>query len=133
MRVTSSAVLVVLLVLAGCGGADSSFTDDYNRAVKPLSELGQGMGSQPREFDRLARRTQQTRDNLAKLEAPDDAQDEFDTLLGRLDEVTADLSAVASAARSEDVVKQRRAAKRLVKSSARVQRAEAALKEAVEG
>jgi hypothetical protein len=133
MRLTSSAVLVVLLVLAGCGGADSSFTDDYNRAVKPLSELGQGMGSQPREFDRLARRTQQTRDNLAKLEAPDDAQDEFDTLLGRLDEVTADLSAVASAARSEDVVKQRRAAKRLVKSSAEVQRAEAALKEAVEG
>jgi hypothetical protein len=133
MRLTSSVVVVVLLVLAGCGGSDSSFANDYNKAVRPLSELGQGMGSQPREFERLARRTKQTRDNLAKLDAPGDAQDELDTLLARLDRVTADLSAVATAERSDDVVKQRRAAKRLVRSSTEVQRAETALKAAVEG
>jgi hypothetical protein len=132
MKLTSSAVLLVLLVLAGCGGSDSSFAQDYNRAVRPLSELGEGMGDQPQAFERLARRTKQTRDNLAKLEAPDDAQDELDALLERLDAVTADLSAVAAAARSKDVVRQRRAAKRLVRSSEAVQRSEAALKQAVE-
>jgi hypothetical protein len=133
MRLTSAVAVLVLLLLAGCGGSDSSFTDGYNKAVKPLSELGQGMGDQPREFERLARRTQQTRENLAKLDAPDDAKDEFKRLLARLDVVTADLNAVASAARSKDVVKQREAAERLVRSSTRVQEAETALKQAVEG
>jgi len=133
MRVTSSAVVVVLLLAAGCGGSDDSFTDDYNQAVKPLSRLERGMGTQPREFERLARRTRQTRRNLAKLDAPDDAQGEFDALLRQLDRVTADLKAVARAARSHDVARQRHAARRLVRSSTSVQRAETALKGAVEG
>lgn len=133
MKLTSSAVVLVLLALAGCGGSDSSFAEDYNEAVEPLSQLGQGMGTDASEFDRLARRTEQTRDNLAELDAPDDAKEQFDALLARLDQVTDDLSAVASATRSKDVVKQRRAAERLVKSSAEVQQAETALRAAVEG
>ena len=133
MKLTSAAVAFVLLALAGCGGSDSSFAEDYNQAVEPLSQLGQGMGSEASEFDRLARRTEQTRDNLAELDPPDDAKDEFDALLAQLDKVTDDLSAVARATRSKDVVKQRRAARRLVRSSGEVQRAEAALREAVEG
>jgi hypothetical protein len=133
MKLTSSAVVLVLLALAGCGGSDGSFTNDYNEAVKPLRDFGQGMGTQAREFDRLARRTSQIRQNLAKLDPPDDAQDEFDALLARLERVTADVKAVAAATRSKDVVKQRQAAKRLVRSSTAVQRAETALKQAVEG
>jgi hypothetical protein len=133
MKLTSSAVVLVLLALAGCGGSDSSFAEDYNEAVEPLSQLGQGMGTQASEFDRLARRTEKTRDNLAELDAPDDAKDEFDALLARLDKVTGDLTAVARATRSKDVVRQRRAAKRLVRSSTEVQKAEAALRAAVEG
>jgi len=133
MKLTSSAVVLVLLVVAGCGGSDDSFTDDYNEAVKPLSGLDRGTGTQPREFERLALRTRQTRRNLAKLDAPDDARDEFDALLGQLDRVTADLTAVATAARSHDVAEQRRAARRLVRSSTEVERAETALKQAVEG
>jgi hypothetical protein len=133
MKLTSAGALLVLLLLAGCGGSDNSFTEDYNKAVEPLSRLGQGMGSRPREFDRLAQRTGQTRRNLAKLDAPADAQDELDALLGHLDDVTADLRAVAAAARGSDVVKQRRAAKRLVRSTEEVQQAETALKDAVEG
>ena len=47
--------------------------------------------------------------------------------------MTADLAAVASAERSRDVVRQRRAAKELVRSSNAVEHAETALKQAVEG
>ena len=133
MKLTSAAVLLVLLALAGCGGSDSSFAEDYNKAVEPLSQLGKGMGTDAAEFDRLARRTEETRTNLAKLEAPDDARDEFDRLLAGLERVTADLKAVARATRSKDFVRQRRAAKRLVRSSTQVQRAETALRAAVAG
>jgi hypothetical protein len=133
MKLTSAAVVLVLLMAAGCGGSDSSFTDDYNEAVRPLSRLQQGMGSQPREFDRLARGTEATRQNLEKLDPPDDAQDEFDAFLAQLDRVTADLKAVATAERSHDVAEQREAAAQLVRSSTRVQQAESALKAAVEG
>jgi hypothetical protein len=131
MKLTSAVVLLVLLAPAACGGSDSSFAEDYNRAVEPLSRLGEGMGTQAREFDRLARRTAETRANLEKLDAPDDARDEFDRLLATLNRVTGDLSAVARATRSKDMVRQRRAAKRLVRSSTAVQRAEAALRRAV--
>src|SRR5688572_31896091 len=120
MKLTSAAVLLVLLALAGCGGSDSSFAEDYNKAVEPLSQLGKGMGTDAAEFDRLARRTEETRTNLAKLDAPDDARDEFDRLLAGLERVTADLKAVARATRSKDFVRQRRAAKRLVRSSTQV-------------
>lgn len=133
MKLTSAAVLLVLLLPAGCGGDDSSFTDGYNKAVRPLSRLGEGMGSSPREFARLAKRTRQTRDNLAKLDPPDDAKDEFNALLARLGEVTADLDAVAKTSRNGDVVKQRQAAADLVKSSTAVERAETALKQALDG
>lgn len=133
MRVTSAAAVLVLLLAGGCGGSDNDFADAYNEAVRPLRGLEQGMGTQPREFERLARRTRQTRRNLAKLDAPEDARDELQALLGELDSVTAALTAVAGAARDHDVVRQRRAAKRLVRSSTEVQGAEAALKQAVEG
>ena len=133
MKLTSSAVVLVLLAVAGCGGSDGGFTEDYNQAVKPLSQLEQGMGSKPREFDRLAERTKETRNNLAKLDPPDDAKAEFQTLLTELDKVTKDLTAVASAARSQDVAAQRQAAEKLVKSSTDVQQAETALKQAVDG
>ena len=73
------------------------------------------------------------RENLADLDAPDDAQDEMDKLLAGLDGVTRDLSAVADAVRAKDPTEQADAAKQLVKSSAEVQQAESALQQAVEG
>lgn len=133
MKLTSSAVVLVLLVLAGCGGSDNSFTEDYNQAVKPLSTLEQGMGTKPREFDKLAERTRETRANLSRLSPPDGAGDEFQALLTELDRVTKDLNAVAKAARGDDVAAQRQAAEDLVKSSTEVQQAEAKLKHAVDG
>ena len=133
MRLTSPALVVVLLVAGGCGGGNDSFTEDYNRAVRPLSELRGDLGTAPKEFDRLASRTAQTRRNLAALDPPEDARDELAELLAGLDEVTDDLDGVARAARGGDPVKQRRSAKRLVESSGEVQRAERALQQAVAG
>jgi hypothetical protein len=133
MQLTSPVALLVLLVVAGCGGGNDSFTEDYNDAVKPLSELGANVGSSAGEFDRLAAKTKQTRDNLADLDPPADAQDEMDKLLSGLEGVTRDLGAVADAVRSKDPAEQADAAKQLVKSSAEVQQAETALQQAVEG
>jgi hypothetical protein len=133
MKLTSPVALLVLLVVAGCGGGNDSFTEDYNKAVEPLAELQSDVGSSAGEFARLADRTRQTRQNLADLDPPDDAQDEMDKLLAGLDSVTRDLSAVAGAVRSKDPAEQADAAKQLVESSAEVQRAESALQQAVEG
>jgi hypothetical protein len=133
MQLRSAAALLVLLAAAGCGGDESTFTQDYNRAVRPLSSLGQHIGTKPSSFDALARRTHATRANLAKLDAPNGAQDELKVLLVRLDEVTADLRDVAKATRGHDPVVQRRAAKALVRSSNEVERAETRLKRAVNG
>jgi hypothetical protein len=133
MKLTSPVALLVLLVVAGCGGGNDSFTEDYNKAVEPLNKLQGGAGSSAGEFDRLADRTSQTRENLAELDPPDEAQDEMDKLLAELEAVTRDLSAVADAIRSKDVAEQTDAATQLVKSSAQIQRTEAALQRAVEG
>jgi hypothetical protein len=134
MKLTSPVMVLVLLALAGCGGeSGDSFTEDYNKAVRPLSELKTNMGTNAAQFDKLADRTGETRDNLADLDPPADAQDEMDKLLAGLDRVTDDLSGVADAVRSKDPVKPQDAAKRLVKSSTDVQQAETALQQAVEG
>jgi hypothetical protein len=133
MKLTSPVALLVLLVVAGCGGGNDSFTEDYNDAVKPLSQLQTTGGTSAAEFDRLANRTKETHDNLADLDPPDDAKDEMDKLLSGLEGVTRDLSAVADAVRAKDPAQQADAAKQLVKSSAEVQQAESALQQAVEG
>jgi hypothetical protein len=133
MRVGSAGVLVVLLLLAGCGGGGASFTEDYNEAVMPLAELGGDPGAQPRNYDRLARRTRTTRRNLARLEAPPEARDELRALMRGLDDVTRSLLGVAKAARSEDPVLERRAAQRLARTTEEFRRAENALHRAVEG
>jgi len=133
MRLPSAATLLVLLAVAGCGGDETTFSQDYNRAVRPLSRLGEHVGTKPSSFDALARRTRQTRDNLAKLDPPGGAEDEMKALLRRLDEVTGDLRGVAKAARGNDFVDQRRAARDLVRSSNAVEHAEARLKRAVNG
>ncbi len=133
MRLTSSAVLLVLLWAPACGGDDSSFADDYNRAVTPIAELGGAPGAQPENYDMLARRTRRTRENLARLDPPEQARDELRALVRVLDDVTRDLETVARTTRARDPVLQRRAARRLERSNDEFRRAESALHRAVEG
>ena len=90
MRLTSPVVVLVLLAMAGCGGGDDSFAEDYNEAVEPLAGLQSETGTSARQFDRLAEKTRQTHANLADLDPPEDAQEEMDTLLSGLAGVTED-------------------------------------------
>jgi hypothetical protein len=133
MRLTSSAAVLVLLWAPGCGGEDGSFTEDYNRAVTPISTLAKDMKGRPAELERLAERTRRARANLAAVDAPEGARDELERVRAELGAVTRALTAVAGAARARDPVRHRRALRRLEASNARVGRAERALQRAVAG
>ena len=83
MKLTSPVVLLVLLAVAGCGGgSDGSFTEDYNTAVKPLSEPEHQHGDQ-RGAVRQARRANGRRRATTWPTSirPSDAKDEMDKLL----------------------------------------------------
>ena len=121
--------------LAACGEDDkNAFKEDYNAAVKPLSELNADIGSEiagaagksndaiAKEFQQLADKAQQARDNLAELEPPEDATESFD-----------ELRAVATAAKEGDPAAARQASRDLVASGQEIQKAETALQEAVDG
>jgi hypothetical protein len=147
-RLAASVVLLcaVSLPVSACGESEETeFKEDYNAAVKPLSELNSDIGSSidgasgrsndaiAREFDQLADKTQQTRDNLADLEPPEGARESFDQLLSSLGQGTDDLRAVAQAAKEGDPAAARQASKALVSSGKAIQKAETELQEAVDG
>ncbi len=134
------------LGLVACGGDDDeAFKEEYNRAVRPLSELNSDIGSSiggaagksndeiAKEFDTLADKARQTRDNLAELDPPDDAKDAFDQLLTSLEAGTDDLAAVAAAAREADPQAAGEASEDLVESGKEIQAAEKKLQNAVDG
>jgi hypothetical protein len=136
----------VSIPAAACGnGEETEFKEDYNAAVRPLSELNSDIGSSiggasgrsndaiARQFDQLADKAQQTRDNLADLEPPEDAQESFDKLLSALRQGTEDLRAVAQAAKEGDPEAAREASEALVSSGKAIQSAETELQEAVDG
>jgi hypothetical protein len=139
--------LAVSLPVAACGGGEDeeSFKEDYNAAVKPLTELNSDIGDSlggaggqsneaiAKEFDKLASKAQETRDNLADLEPPEEAKQAFDDLVSALQDGTDDLKAVAEAAKSGNPTQAQRAAQDLVKSGTEIQEAETALQKAVDG
>jgi chromosome segregation ATPase len=142
----AAVALVVGPALAGCGDDDAdAFKEDYNAAVKPLSEANsQVSGAIDSESDEsnaaiaerfqgLAEKTQQTQDNLRELEPPEDAKEAYDELLGALKVGTDDLSAVAEAARDSDPAAARTARDSLEESAEDIQQAERALQRAVDG
>ncbi len=150
MNRTRLAVLALGCALAlssaACGeDENNAFKEDYNAAVKPLSELNTDIGNSiggaagksndaiAKEFQQLADKAQETRDNLAELEPPEDAKSSFDELLSSLEQGTDDLRAVATAAKEGDPAAARQASQDLVASGKEIQQAETALQEAVDG
>ncbi len=137
--------LAIALPVAACGGDDSDeFREDYNAAVEDLSkvndDIGQAAGAAgdsnkqiAKKFDEIADTAEQTRTDLAALEPPEDAKEEFDELLAALKKGVADLRAVADAAISNDPAAATQAVADLSKSGAEITKAENALKDAVDG
>jgi methyl-accepting chemotaxis protein len=147
MRRTRAAAILasaVALVAVGCGDDTDQFREDYNAAVDRLSEInsdiaaaggdsGQTNSEIAEQFDEIAETAQQTRDELADLEPPEDAREEFDDLLGALEDGVADLRKVADAVKANDADATRQAVEDLTKSGEEISAAEDALKNAVDG
>jgi hypothetical protein len=138
--------LALIFGAAACGDdSGDEFKDQYNQAVRPLSTLGDdigdslsGAGGQSNQelgaqFEKLADRANQTRKNLAELDPPEDATDQFGELLASLKQAVGDLRAVGASAREGDPAEAEQATQELVESGQRVQEAEADFKDAVEG
>jgi hypothetical protein len=140
--------LVAVLALAfgsfACGDDDSEeFKEDYNRVVRPLSTLGDDVAASlatagersdsenAARFDELADRSERARERVARLEPPEDAQEQFDDLLVLLKQGVADLRAVARAARQGDPAEAEEATQALVETGQRVRQAEDEFKDAV--
>ena len=135
----ATAVCAVALVVggAGCGGDDSNqFREDYNAAVENLTEIkgaGQSNAAIAKELDEIADAADTARGELADLDPPEDARQEFDKLLAALDTGVDDLRSMATAAKSGDSAQAQTAAQELVKSGQQITAAENALKTAVDG
>jgi hypothetical protein len=138
--------LGLFLPAAGCGDDEADqFREDYNAAVDELSQVNADLeqlsgATSSRterriasEFDRVADSTDRARRNLAKLEPPDDARDEFDALLGALKKGVADLQSFVDALEADDIQRRRRAVEKLAASTEEIAAAEDALKQEVGG
>jgi hypothetical protein len=146
--VRRAAPFLALLALAApiaCGDNDNAFKEDYNQAVEPLSSLGDDVGQSlsrasgesnkelASRYNDLADRMKEVRGNLARLDPPDDAQDELDALVASLRKGTKNLRSLADAARSGDPAEAQDAAAALVRTGQEIQSAETDLQQAVDG
>jgi dsDNA-specific endonuclease/ATPase MutS2 len=146
LAATIAVACVVPLAVVACGESENEeFKEDYNAAVEPLRELSEDIGSSiggaagksndqiAKEFEKLADKAQETRDNLSELEPPDDANESFDKLLASLKQGIDDLRAVAQAAKDGDPAAARQASEDLIASGREIRQAERELREAVDG
>ncbi len=138
--------LALALPMASCGGDDpNQFREDYNAAVSNLSKInseigsvsaggaGQSNASIAKELDNIAGAADKARGDIAKLDPPEDAKKEFDTLLAALEAGVEDLRSMAKAAKAGDPEQAQAAAQALSKSGQEITAAENALKTAVDG
>jgi hypothetical protein len=147
-RIATVAALALLAVVpaVGCGSDNADqFREDYNTAVDKLSKINTDIGSAAggagersnakiaKEFNQIADTAEQTRTDLADLDPPEDARDEFDKLLAALEKGVGDLRSVAKAAKSNNPQEANKAVEDLAKSGQEITTAETALKEAVDG
>ena len=147
-RLATVAALALLAVVpaVGCGSDNSDqFREDYNAAVDKLSKINTDIGSAAgdageqsnakiaNEFNQIADTAEQTRSDLAGLDPPEDAKQEFDKLLAALEKGVDDLRSVAKAAKSNNPQRANQAVEDLAQSGKEITAAETALKQAVDG
>jgi uncharacterized membrane protein YccC len=140
-------LLLAALIGLGCGEGDETtnqFREGYNAAIERLNEVntnlqesGEELTSQPgskiaREFEGIADTAAQTRSELAELQPPEEARDEFDDLLAAIGQGVDDIRGVADAARSRNQVRFQEATEALEESAQEISAAEQELKDAVE-
>ena len=141
--------IALAAAVAGCGGGEEDSADEfregYNDAIGRLGRISEGFdevgGSRAQErnrsiateLDRFADSAGRTRDELSRLEPPEDASDEFETLLTELEQVTQDLRRAASAARESDPSSYNEAVGDIADGSEELTVAETALQRAVGG
>lgn len=106
--------LAVTAVAAGCASSeDAEFVNGYNDAVEPLSTMMSDASLSPtgdpatasKSFDRVADKLDGVRADLAALEAPEDAADEFDRMLVAIDRGTKQVRVMARAAKTGNLTK----------------------------
>jgi hypothetical protein len=112
----SLALLAVGALLVGCGGSGDTdkFKKDYKADRQTLREIGNDIGSAisnapndsasalAAKFRSLASRTQTLLNSLRKLKPPGKVKSDFNALSSALSKGRRDLSAIASAATSND-------------------------------
>jgi len=107
-------LLAVSAAVAACGGSDDAdFVDGYNKAVAPLNTMMTDLGATSpgdpaaasKSLNQVANGLDEVRTNLAALEPPADAADEFDQMLGALDKGTDQVRDMAGAAKSGNIEK----------------------------
>ena len=140
-RALALAAAVSAVLAVGCGD-DQEFIDDYNAATKPLTSLESGLGGAlggnpsageaTRQLDKLASTTKRVNDDLAELEAPEDAKKDFDALRSALDESEQHLRDLSRAAKAGNQGKVQTAAQALVADEGKITKAEDAIKAKVE-
>ena len=142
---TAVCAFALVVGVAGCGDDSNQFREDYNAAVENLTEINSEIGSATaggagqsnaaiaKELDEIADAADTARGEIADLDPPEDAKQEFDKLLAALDTGVDDLRSMATAAKSGDSAQAQTAAQELVKSGQQITAAENALKTAVDG
>ncbi|MDA0166323.1 hypothetical protein OM076_39020 [Solirubrobacter ginsenosidimutans] len=97
-------VVAVALVAAGCGGSDTDeFNDGVKKAQQPMDQAAKNAdNADPGQMDRYAQAMDDTVARLRELDAPDEAQDEYDAFIKEIEAGADAARDTSSAARSGD-------------------------------
>jgi hypothetical protein len=139
-----TAVFALSGTLAACGDDDSSdttsFSQGYNTAIQRLARVNEDLADLrnsrstraiAHEFQDFADALERTRADLARLEPPTGAEDEFDDVLAALDDGVRASRRAAQAARAIRPAGQRRAVQDLQRAAEELAASEDALRRAV--
>jgi hypothetical protein len=138
------AIFAALALIAGCGDDDSDtdgFSQGYNAAIERLGRVNEDLAGLrnsrstraiAHEFEDFGAALEGTREDLARLEPPAGAADEFEAVLASLEDGVRASRRAAHAARAIRPAGQRRAVRDLQRAAEELAAAENALRRAVQ-